>query len=215
MNQSPDDHTEPSGVDDDPFAPTPHAPAHSVTEPPSRTEQLARVGEEAVAWLKTLTSAAVYATLIVTFGFQIARVEGRSMEPTLENQDRLVVNKLAYRLADPQVGDIVMLEYPLNPDLSYVKRIVAGPGDSIRSVDGHVYRNDVLLPDEFIPADDKSNDTWEPQIVPPAQYFVMGDNRANSSDSRTWGLVPKKYILGKVQVRWWPLTHARVFEGFN
>jgi len=200
---------------DDPFAPTPDVPAAALPAPRSRTEHLTRLAEEAVGWLKTLTSAAVYATLIVTFGFQIARVEGQSMEPTLENQDRLVVNKLAYRFADPQVGDIVMLEYPLNPDLSYVKRIVAGPGDAIRSVDGHVYRNDVLLPDEFIPADDKSNDTWEPKIVPPAQYFVMGDNRANSSDSRTWGLVPKKYILGKVQVRWWPLTRARIFEGFN
>ena len=192
------------------------APIGAIAEPPpSRTGPLARAGEEVVAWLKTLTSAAVYATLIVTFGFQVARVEGRSMEPTLDNQDRLVVNKLAYRLADPQVGDIVMLEYPLNPDQSYVKRIVAGPGDVIRSVDGHVYRNDVLLPDDFIPNGDRSNDTWGPEVLQPAHYFVMGDHRNNSSDSRTWGPVPKKYILGKVQIRWWPLSHARAFEGFN
>jgi hypothetical protein len=100
---------------------------HAAERPPSWTDRLTRAGEEGLAWLKALTSAAVYATLIVTFVFQIARVEGQSMVPTLDNQDRLVVNKLAYRLSDPQVGDIVMLEYPLNPDQSYVKRIVAGP----------------------------------------------------------------------------------------
>ena len=152
----------------------------------SRAEQFARTGEEVMAWLKTLTSAAVYATLIVTFGFQIARVEGQSMVPSLNSQDRLVVNKLTYRLADPQVGDVVMLEYPLNPDQSYVKRIVAGPGDTIRSVEGHVYLNDVLLPDDFIPGIDRSTDTWGPETLQPAHYFVMGDHRNDSSDSRIW-----------------------------
>ena len=88
-----------------------------------------RVGDELVAWLKTLVSAAVYATLIVTFGFQVARVEGQSMAPTLEDQDRLIVNKLAYRIGDPRRGDIVMLYYPLNPDKSFVKRVIAEEGD--------------------------------------------------------------------------------------
>ena len=175
---------------------------------------LTRVGEELVAWLKTLTSAAVYATLIVTFGFQVARVEGQSMAPTLEDQDRLIVNKLAYRLSDPQIGDIVMLYYPLDPDKSFVKRVVAGPGDVIRSVEGRVYRNDVPLPDDFIPPEYKSLDTWGPEEVPTGYYFVMGDHRNNSSDSRTWHFVPKKYIIGKVQIRWWPVNHARIFNGF-
>ena len=85
-----------------------------------------RVAEEVVAWLKTLASAAVYATLIVTFGFQVARVEGQSMAPTLADQDRLIVNKAAYRFfEEPQIGDIVMLYYPLNPDKSFVKRVIA------------------------------------------------------------------------------------------
>ena len=82
------------------------------------------------AWFKTLASAAVYATLIVTFGFQVARVEGQSMAPTLEDQDRLIVNKLIYRLGEPQRGDIVMLYYPLNPDKSFVKRVIAEEGDT-------------------------------------------------------------------------------------
>jgi len=150
----------------------------------------------------------------VTFGFQVARVEGQSMAPTLEDQDRLIVNKLAYRLADPQIGDIVMLYYPVDPDKSFVKRVVAGPDDVIRSVEGHVYRNDVLLPDDFIPTEFRDNQTWGPEIVKPGYYYVMGDHRNNSSDSRSWGLVPKKYIIGKVQVRWWPMNHARIFNGF-
>ena len=111
--------------------------------------RLDRVGEELVAWLKTLASAAVYATLIVTFGFQVARVEGQSMAPTLADQDRLIVNKLAYRIGEPQVGDIVMLYYPLNPDKSFVKRVIAEEGDQVRIVDGRVYRNDVPLNDEL------------------------------------------------------------------
>ncbi|HET7697427.1 MAG TPA: signal peptidase I [Vicinamibacterales bacterium] len=172
---------------------------------------LNRVGEELVAWLKTLASAAVYATLIVTFGFQVARVEGMSMAPTLQDQDRLIVNKLAYRLGDPKVGDIVMLYYPLKPEKSFVKRIIAEEGDQVRIVDGRVYRNDVPLDDSFVPPDYRSHDDWGPKIIDEGYYFVMGDHRNNSSDSRHWGLVPKKYIIGKVQLRWWPMGHAKVF----
>ena len=172
---------------------------------------LNRLGEELVAWFKTLASAAVYATLIVTFGFQVARVEGQSMAPTLQDQDRLIVNKLAYRLGDPHVGDIVMLYYPLKPEKSFVKRIIAEEGDQVRIVDGRVYRNDVPLDDSFVPQEYRSHDDWGPQVIPEGYYFVMGDHRNNSSDSRHWGFVPKKYIIGKVQLRWWPMAHAHVF----
>ena len=172
---------------------------------------IGRIGEELFAWLKTLASAAVYATLIVTFGFQVARVEGQSMAPTLENQDRLIVNKLAYRLGQPQVGDIVMLYYPLNPDKSFVKRVIAEEGDQIRIVDGRVYRNDVPVNDDYVPEVYRSHDDYGPEVVPQGYYFVMGDHRNNSSDSRHWKFVPKKYIIGKVQLRWWPLPAARIF----
>ena len=215
------------------YAPTPVdslAPPVLATDPMSPIEPLAvptapdprmaldgtslwlnRLGEELVAWLKTLASAAVYATLIVTFGFQVARVEGMSMAPTLQDQDRLIVNKLAYRLGDPKVGDIVMLYYPLKPEKSFVKRIIAEEGDQVRIVDGRVFRNDVPLDDSFVPAEYKSHDDWGPRVIDEGYYFVMGDHRNNSSDSRHWGLVPKKYIIGKVQLRWWPMGHAKVF----
>ncbi len=173
--------------------------------------RMERIVEEIIAWLKTLASAAVYATLIVTFGFQVARVEGHSMAPTLADQDRLIVNKLAYRIGEPHIGDVVMLYYPLDPNKSFVKRVIAEEGDQVRIVDGRVYRNDVLLDDSFVPADFRSHDDWGPQVIPEGYYFVMGDHRNNSSDSRHWGFVPKKYIIGKVQLRWWPLAHARMF----
>ena len=167
--------------------------------------------DELVAWFKTLFSAAVYATLIVTFGFQVARVEGQSMAPTLADQDRLIVNKFAYRLGAPRRGDIVMLYYPLNPDKSFVKRVIAEEGDEVRIVDGRVYVNDVPMVDDFVPAEYRSHDDFGPTRIQEGYYFVMGDHRNNSSDSRHWGEVPKKYIIGKVQLRWWPLPTARVF----
>jgi len=174
-------------------------------------QHMALVRDEVVAWLKTLFSAAVYATLIVTFGFQVARVEGQSMAPTLADQDRLIVNKLAYRLADPRRGDIVMLYYPLDPEKSFVKRVIAEENDVVRIVDGTVYVNDVPIRDDFVPPEFRSHDDYGPQVVNEGYYFVMGDHRNNSSDSRHWGMVPKKYIIGKVQVRWWPVPTARIF----
>src|SRR3954469_12987153 len=173
--------------------------------------RMERVVEELVAWLKTLASAAVYATLIVTFGFQVARVEGHSMAPTLADQDRLIVNKLAYRIGEPHISDIVMLYYPNDPNKSFVKRVIAEEGDQVRIVDGKVYRNDILLDDSFVPPDFRSHDDWGPQVIPEGYYFVMGDHRNNSSDSRHWGFVPKKYIIGRVQLRWWPIQTARLF----
>jgi len=187
----------------------PHAAEQS--REPGWSVSLSRLWEELLAWFKTLVSAAVYATIIVTFGFQVARVEGQSMVPTLEDQDRLIVNKLVYRWTDPQVGDVVMLYYPEDPAKSFVKRIVAEAGDTIRSAEGKVYRNEVLLDDSFIPEEYRMADTWGPIVVQRGYYFVMGDHRNNSSDSRAWGQVPKKYIIGKVQLRWWPIDHARVF----
>jgi len=170
-----------------------------------------RFGHEIVATVQTLLSAAVYATLIVTFGVQVARVDGLSMAPTLEDHDRLIVNKLVYEIGEPRPGDIVMLYYPLNPEKMFVKRVIAREGDTVRIVDGRVYVNDIPLHDEYVPAEFRSHDDWGPQVIQQGYYFVMGDHRNNSSDSRHWGPVPKKYIVGKVKVRWWPLQDARIF----
>jgi signal peptidase I len=219
-------------VFDAPLAPpvTPDAPAAeaapavpplAVAAPPAAAARASRVsvgdvfaraGEEFVAWVKTLASAAVYATLIVTFGFQVARVEGLSMAPTLSDQDRLIVNKFIYKISEPRRSDIVMLYYPLNPDKSFVKRVIAEEGDTVRIVDGQVFVNEVPLRDDYVPPEYRSHDDWGPQVIPEGYYFVMGDHRNNSSDSRHWGMVPKRYIIGKVQVRWWPLPQWRMFQ---
>ena len=170
-----------------------------------------KLGAELVAGVQTLFSAGVYATLIVTFGFQVARVDGLSMAPTLEDHDRLIVNKLVYEIGDPRPGDIVMLYYPLNPEKMFVKRVIAREGDVVRIVDGRVFVNDLPLHDEYVAEDFRSHDDWGPSTIQEGYYFVMGDHRNNSSDSRHWGQVPKKYIIGKVQIRWWPVPSARVF----
>jgi signal peptidase I len=141
---------------------------------------------------------------VAVFLFQNARVEGMAMSPTLNDQDRLIVNKSAYREQTPRPGDVVMLYYPLNPNRTFVKRVIAEEGDQIRIVDGQVYRNDVPIKDEYVPAALRSHDDFGPQVVPQGYYFVMGDHRNNSSDSRHWGFVPQKYIIGKVVYRWWP-----------
>ena len=170
-----------------------------------------RVASEVVAGAQTLLSAAVYATLIVTFCVQVARVDGLSMAPTLDDQDRLIVNKLVYQFGDPQPGDIVMLYYPVDPDKMFVKRVIAQEGDTVRIVDGRVYVNELPLADDYVPSEFRSHDDLGPTVVQPGYYFVMGDHRNNSLDSRHWGPVPKKYIVGKVNVRWWPLQDVRLF----
>jgi signal peptidase I len=185
--------------------------AQEMPAPLVRVSAWRRIVAELTAGVQTLFSAAVYATLIVTFGFQVARVDGLSMAPTLEDHDRLIVNKLVYEIGNPRPGDIVMLYYPLNPDKMFVKRVIASEGDVVRIVDGRVYVNDIPLHDDYVPEEFRSHDDWGPTVIQQGYYFVMGDHRNNSSDSRHWGQVPKKYIVGKVKVRWWPLQDARIF----
>jgi len=199
---------------------TMEAPDRSTTEPlTSRLPELGApgthwpigVGRDILAGIQTLASAGVYAILIITFGFQVARVDGFSMEPTLQDRDRLIINRLAYRLGDPRPGDIVMLYYPRNPAMLFIKRVIAREGDTVRSEDGTVYVNDQALRDDYVRDDFRSHDDWGPEVVQEGYYLVMGDHRNVSSDSRDWGQVPKKYIIGRVNVRWWPIWDVRFF----
>ena len=183
----------------------------ALAEPARSGRTWRRIAGELLAGARTLVSAAVYATIIVTFGFQVARVDGLSMAPTLEDRYRLIVNKLVYELGDPRPGDIVMLYYPRDPEKMFVKRVIAKEGDTVRIVDGRVYVNDISLHDDYVPPEFRSHDDWGPTVVDQGYYFVMGDHRNNSSDSRHWGPVPKKYIVGKVKVRWWPIQGVKIF----
>jgi signal peptidase I len=167
--------------------------------------------DQLIAWAKTIASAAVYTTLVVTFGFQVARVDGQSMAPTLADRDRLVVNKFTYLVDTPRKNDIVMFYYPINPTEAFVKRVIAEEGDTVRIAGGRVYVNERPVDDSYVSSEYRSHENFGPQVIQAGYYFVLGDHRNDSSDSREWGLVPKKYITGKVQARWWPLFNVRAF----
>ena len=127
---------------------------------------MSRIRAELIAWLKVLESSALYATILVTFVMQVARVDGRSMDPTLKDQDRLVVNKLAYHLGEPQPGDVVMMRYPADPDKSFVKRMIAREGDTVQIVEGEVRVNGQVVPSPYVANDHRSYDDWGPEVVP-------------------------------------------------
>jgi signal peptidase I len=162
-------------------------------------------------FVASMTVGPVLGWATTTYLFQVARVEGQAMSPTLNDQDRLVVNKRVYRAGDPAIGDIVMLRYPRDPRKSFVKRVIAAGGDEVRIVDGVVFRNNSKVDEPYLLEANRSHDEWGPEIVPEDSYFVMGDRRNNSSDSRHWGFVPRDNIVGRVGIRWWPLSARRRF----
>ena len=142
--------------------------------------------------------------VIVGPAMQVGRMEGRSMAPTLDDQDRVIINRLAYATSSPRRGDVVMLRYPLDQRKSFVKRVIAVAGDRLRIEDGRVYINDGPLEDGYVARSGRSHDSLGTQVIPAEHYFVMGDRRNNSSDSRHWGLVKEDLILGRVTLRFWP-----------
>lgn len=130
------------------------------------------------------------------------KVEGFSMEPTLDNGQYLLVNKGAYWFGQPDLGDIVILRYPLDPNTYYVKRVIGRPGDTVEVRDGKVYVNGRALVEPYIMA--PPDYQYQKQVVPPDDYFVLGDNRNNSSDSHAWGMLPASDVVGKAVLSYWP-----------
>ena len=130
------------------------------------------------------------------------------MEPTLQNQEYILVNKAAYLLQPPARGDVIVFDYPLDPSEKFVKRIIAIPGDVLSIHDETVIVNNVTLNEAYVNKSDPFNPfaSFDNHIIGPNQYFVMGDNRGNSSDSRQWGIVPRQDILGKAIAVYWPLS---------
>src|SRR5437868_5403063 len=148
--------------------------------------------------------------LFGVFFVQPVVVEGTSMLPQLHDGERLLVNKLIYYKIQSiswghvERGDIVVFWFPNDPDKSYVKRVIGLPGETVELRNGKVYINGVELNEEYIDVEhNQSLPSWPPRKVEEHHYFVMGDNRDNSSDSRYWGLVPEKYIYGKAFFRYW------------
>lgn len=168
--------------------------------------------------LRDLVFALMIAALIVVFIVQPVKVEGTSMLPRLHDGERIFVNKLIYydeyRWA-PKVerGDIVVFWYPDDPSKSYIKRVVGLPGDTVEVREGIVRINGAELDEKYLDPKLNLSSKSQPQVLVRSNYyFVMGDNRDNSFDSRSWGLVPKKYIYGKALFRYWPLNAASVIH---
>lgn len=162
-------------------------------------------------WIKAITFAVVLAVLIHTFLFAQFMVEGESMMPTLLNKERLIVNKIVYRIHDPRFDEIIVLQYPADPTKDFIKRIIGLPGDQIQVKDGKVYRNGKALNEPYIAQ--PTLGSFGPVTVPAETVFVMGDNRNNSKDSRDplVGFVPYKNIVGRADIIFWPFAHFSIF----
>ena len=161
------------------------------------------------AWSRDLALSVLLAVVLVVFVYQPVKVEGTSMEPALQDQERVLINKFTLRFgwSDIQRGDTIVFHPPLDSGKSYIKRVIGIPGDRLRIDAGQVYVNGWALVESYVTGRDAV--TW-PQdgsgakTVPPGQYFVLGDNRSLSSDSRTWGFVPRDKIYGKAVFVYWP-----------
>ena len=159
-------------------------------------------------WLRDLLVSAAASVLIITFLYQPVRVEGTSMLPRLEDRDRLFINKFVYRIASIERGDVVVFHYPRDPEKSYIKRIIALPGDRLRIDHGHVWLNGKLQSESYVPLMYEDTRSMAEIVVPDDNYFVMGDHRSISSDSREFGPVERSLIYGKAVFVYWPTKDA-------
>jgi len=178
----------------------------SLSAPPSVGRKSAGI----LLWFRDLAVAAVASVLIITFLYQPVRVEGTSMLPRLEDRDRLFINKFVYRFTAIDRGDVVVFHYPRDPEKSYIKRIIALPGDRFRVEHGRVFVNGNLVPEPYVPPEYRDNRSVDEMTLPPDEYFVMGDHRSISSDSRDFGPVDRSLIYGKAIFVYWPTRDAGV-----
>lgn len=163
-------------------------------------------------WVGLVVLALVIALLIKTFLFQAFYIPSESMVPTLKIHDRVLVNKLSYKLHPVHRGDIVVFKAPPHADPGIddlVKRVVGLPNETVSGHDGHVYVNHRLLKEPYLPAGSYTSD-FAPKVIPEDSYWVMGDNRGNSKDSRSFGFIPKSHIVGRVFLRIWPVTRVKI-----
>jgi signal peptidase I len=190
-------------------APAPEPPSEPAGKP-------LRSGLRTVlSWVRDLAISALIAVVLIVFIYQPVKVEGTSMAPALQDQERIFINKFTYRfgLGGIERGDTVVFWYPLDPAKSYIKRVVGVPGDRIRIDAGQVYVNGRALLEGYVVDRDRVSwpsppDSFRDRTVPSGKYFVLGDNRMFSSDSRSWGFVPRENIYGKAVFAYWPLNQA-------
>jgi len=161
-------------------------------------------------WVRDLIVSAAASVFIITFLYQPVRVEGTSMLPRLEDQDRLFINKFAYHFSSIERGDVVVFHYPLDPEKSYIKRVIAVPGDRLEIDRGTVWVNGKRQIEPYVPAEYRDARSYAELVIPEDCFFMMGDHRSISSDSREFGPVTRSLIYGKAVFVYWPARDAGV-----
>jgi signal peptidase I len=160
------------------------------------------------SWSRDLLISVACSMFIILFLYQPVRVEGTSMLPMLEDQDRLFINKFAYRFEDIHRSDVVVFLFPQDHSKSYIKRVIALPGDHLRIDHGAVIVNGIALKENYVPVRFQDDRSQPEMIIPKDRFFVMGDHRSISSDSRDFGPVPRPLIYGKAAFVYWPMDQA-------
>ena len=156
-------------------------------------------------WVRDLIISLAISAFIIIFLYQPVKVEGTSMMPSLDDQERIFVNKFVYRLEPIERGDIVVFRYPRDPSKSYIKRVIAMAGDRVRIDDGQVYVNDKPIYEDYVPPAYTDTRSFREITVPPHEYFMLGDHRSMSDDSRNFGPVDQGFIYGKAVFGYWPM----------
>jgi signal peptidase I len=188
------------------------APSSPAQEPRRVTTILS--GGELRSWIRDLIIAVGLAVVIIVFLYQPVKVEGTSMSPLLSDQERIFINKFIYRYESIQRGDVVVFWYPVDHTKSFIKRVIALPGETLEIRSGSVYVNGTLLEEPYVPSQFTDGGSLGPLLVPPGHYFVMGDHRASSNDSRVFGPVPEDSIYGKAVFAYWPFERFGSIPAF-
>jgi signal peptidase I len=163
-------------------------------------------------WGRDMLFSLAVSFFIITFLYQPVRVEGTSMMPRLEDQDRLFINKFVYHFEDIHRGDVVVFHYPRDPRKSYIKRVIAVPGDRLVIDDGRTYINGKLLLEPYVPRKFHDSRSQDEMVIQAGEYFVMGDHRSISSDSRDFGAVARELVYGKAAFVYWPAEDMGVIH---
>ena len=163
-------------------------------------------------WTRDIVFAGVRAILIIVFVVQPVRVEGTSMQPHLVNQERVFVNKLLYRFSEIERHDVVVFWYPKDRKKPFIKRVIGLPGDTIEVRASAVYVNGNQLQEEYVRTDARDYQAYPSVTVPEGSYYVMGDHRSSSNDSRHWGCVPAELIFGRAIFRYWPVSKIGLLD---
>src|SRR5580704_1365457 len=158
-------------------------------------------------WTRDLLIAIGLALVIIVFLYQPVKVEGTSMAPLLSDQERIFINKFVYRFEAIHRGDVVVFWYPLDRSKSFIKRVIALPGETVTIRQGVVSVNGVVVPEPYVPPQYEDVSDFGPTRVPADSYFVMGDHRISSNDSRVFGPVPSQCIYGRAVFAYWPVDH--------